>query len=195
MLNINLLRNDDYQTTSWSGGKTTQIYIYPEDAIYKDLNFKFRISSATVELDKSEFTKLDGVHRFITPLDKELKLTHSLNDCIELKPFDVYEFSGGIETTSYGTARDFNLMIANGARGELETILVEDVFKLSRTLGKNQFLFFFNYDSNMEFEINNNKLQMNPMDSLFISADEETNLNIGISSDKVSNILFARVDV
>lgn len=194
MINIKLLKNDDYLTSVWSGGKTTQLYIYPEDAIYKELDFKFRISSATVELDKSEFTKLDGVLRFITPLDKELKLTHNKKDYIVLNPFDVYEFEGGIDTTSFGTARDFNLMLANGAKGNLENIFVEDIYKLNISLNKNQFLFFFNYDNSIEFEINNTKHQLNPMESLFISVDEETNLNIGLSSSNKCNILMAKID-
>ena len=195
MINIKLLTNDDYLTSVWSGGKTTQFYIYPEDAIYKELNFKFRISSATVELDKSEFTKLDGVHRFITPLDKELKLTHNHKDFVELKPFDVYEFEGGIDTTSFGTARDFNLMLANGAKGKLENIFVGENYKLSRSLNNNQFMFLFNYDSKVEIVINDTRYALNPMDSLFISVDEETNLDISINSDKKCNMLMARIDV
>lgn len=195
MINIKLLTNDDYLTSVWSGGKTTQLYIYPEDAIYKELNFKFRISSATVELDKSEFTKLDGVHRFITPLNKELKLTHNHKDFVELKPFDVYEFEGGIDTTSFGTARDFNLMLANGAKGKLENIFVEKNYKLGRSLNNNQFIFLFNYESKVEIVINDTRYVLNPMDSLFISVDEETNLDISINSDKKCNMLMARIDV
>lgn len=195
MINIKLLTNDDYLTSVWSGGKTTQFYIYPEDAIYKELNFKFRISSATVELDKSEFTKLDGVHRFITPLNKELKLTHNHKDFVELKPFDVYEFEGGIDTTSFGTARDFNLMLANGAKGKLENIFVEKNYKLGRSLNNNQFIFLFNYESKVEIVINDTRYVLNPMDSLFISVDEETNLDISINSDKKCNMLMARIDV
>lgn len=195
MINIKLLTNDDYLTSVWSGGKTTQLYIYPEDAIYKELNFKFRISSATVELDKSEFTRLDGVHRFITPLDKELKLTHNHKDFVELRPFDVYEFEGGIDTTSFGTARDFNLMLANGAKGKLENIFVEKNYKLGRSLNNNQFIFLFNYESKVEIVINDTRYVLNPMDSLFISVDEETNLDISINSDKKCNMLMARIDV
>lgn len=195
MINIKLLTNDDYLTSVWSGGKTTQFYIYPEDAIYKELNFKFRISSATVELDKSEFTRLDGVHRFITPLDKELKLTHNHKDFVELRPFDVYEFEGGIDTTSFGTARDFNLMLANGAKGKLENIFVEKNYKLGRSLNNNQFIFLFNYESKVEIVINDTRYVLNPMDSLFISVDEETNLDISINSDKKCNMLMARIDV
>lgn len=195
MINIKLLTNDDYLTSIWSGGKTTQLYIYPENAIYKELNFKFRISSATVELESSEFTKLNGVHRFITPLDKELKLTHNQKDFIELKPFDVYEFDGGIDTTSYGTARDFNLMLTNGAKGNLENIFVEDIYKLSRRLNNNQFMFLFNYDSIVEIVINDIIYVLNPMDSLLISADEEVNLDINLSCEDKCNVLMAKVDV
>ena len=51
-----LLTRDDYVTTNWSGGTTTQLAIAPEGAVYGDRNFLWRLSSATVELDHSDFT-------------------------------------------------------------------------------------------------------------------------------------------
>ena len=36
-INTRLIKEDDYITTEWSGGKTTQIFIYPEGSNYKEL--------------------------------------------------------------------------------------------------------------------------------------------------------------
>ena len=119
-----LIKENEYITTEWSGGKTTELFIYPENTRYKDFNFKFRISSATVELEKSEFTKLPHIYRFITPLDNDLKLTHDHIDYINLKPYEIYEFQGDNHTSSFGKARDFNLMLRDGAKGQLQSICI-----------------------------------------------------------------------
>ena len=42
------LRREDYVTSRWSGGSTTQIAIAPEGALYADRSFLWRLSSATV---------------------------------------------------------------------------------------------------------------------------------------------------
>ena len=46
-----LLTREDYATTNWSGGTTTQLSIAPEGAVYADRDFLWRRSSATVELE------------------------------------------------------------------------------------------------------------------------------------------------
>ena len=60
----------------WSGGTTTELFIYPEGATYEDRNFKFRLSIATVESETSEFTPLAGVKRTLMLLHGELTLKH-----------------------------------------------------------------------------------------------------------------------
>lgn len=45
-----LLTKEDYVTTTWSGGTTTQLAIAPEGAVYADRDFLWRLSSAGVEL-------------------------------------------------------------------------------------------------------------------------------------------------
>ena len=67
-----------YKTTDWSSGKTTEMYIYPKDCSYNERNFDFRISSATIEVEESEFTDLIGYRRLLTILDGELDL--KIND-------------------------------------------------------------------------------------------------------------------
>ena len=57
-MTFTLLTPADYLTTSWSGGTTTQLTIAPAGAVYADRDFLWRVSSATVELDESDFTAL-----------------------------------------------------------------------------------------------------------------------------------------
>ena len=62
-MDIRHLTPADYRTSCWSGGTTTEIFIWPEDADYAARRFAVRISSATVELEESDFTALPGVTR------------------------------------------------------------------------------------------------------------------------------------
>ena len=70
------LKKKDYATSRWSGGTTTQLYLYPEDGSYAQRRFQIRVSSAAVELEESDFTPLPGVDRWITPLAGGFTLTH-----------------------------------------------------------------------------------------------------------------------
>lgn len=170
---IKIIGEDGFTTTDWSGGKTTQLYIYPEGSNYKERNFQFRISSASVELDKSEFTKLKEINRFITPLDGDLKLTHNGKDFINLKPFQVYKFLGGIDTTSYGKVRDFNLMLRDRAKGKMESIKVKD--KTPIFTGNNVLDIFYSYSGNFSFEINGKQYDLKPNELLILNTKEFNN--------------------
>lgn len=192
---IKIIKEDDYITTEWSGGKTTQIFIYPEDSNYKELNFKFRLSSATVELDKSEFTKLEGVERFITPLDNELKLTHNHKDYISLKPFEVYKFDGGLDTTSYGKVRDFNLMLMNGVKGRLESVYIDKEYLLVEEISsdfKEVFYFIYAYKDEVYIDVDGDKRLISPFDTLLVKLNNN-DLYLKITSENPTNILIVKI--
>lgn len=122
---IKLIRKSEQTTKEWSGGFTTQLAIYPEDADYIERNFKWRISSAIVELEESVFTPLPGINRLIMVIDGEIKLEHEGHHHVHLKPYEQDRFSGGWTTRSFGKVRDFNLMLSEGCSGNLEAITVE----------------------------------------------------------------------
>ncbi len=101
----------DYKTALWSGGTTTEIFLWPPEGSYATREFTVRISSAQVDLPESDFTALPGVQRWITPLTGGFTLTHPGKPPITLAPLEYpYHFSGQIPTHCQGTARDFNLM-------------------------------------------------------------------------------------
>lgn len=190
-----LIKEDDYIMTEWSGGKTTQIFIYPEGSNYKELNFKFRLSSATVELEKSEFTKLEGVNRFITLLDNGLKLTHNHKTYINLKPFEVYEFDGGIDTTSYGMARDFNLMLRDGVEGQLESIYIDKECLIVEEVPsdfKEVFYFIYACDNEVYVDIKEDTKPISPFQTLLVRSNNNI-LNLKLRSEKPVNILIAKI--
>lgn len=113
-------KQEEFKTSLWSGGSTTELYIYPEDAIYKEGNFQCRISSATVEVERSDFTSLPGVKRYLSIFHGHLDMIHGEGEKVSLEPFQVDCFDGGVPTVSFGQVVDFNLMLKNGADGKME---------------------------------------------------------------------------
>jgi environmental stress-induced protein Ves len=113
----------DYAVSAWSGGVTTQLAIAPESARYADRAFLWRVSSATVELEESDFTPLPDYRRLIAPLEGEIRLRHGDGAPILLRPFAVHAFDGADATHAVGRCRDFNLMLRKGrAEGEMEAL-------------------------------------------------------------------------
>lgn len=113
-MNWKLLTQADYVTTSWSGGSTTQLAIAPEGAVYADRDFLWRLSSATVELDHSDFTPLPDYDRLLAVLDGEIQLKIDRQEPFPLAPGRVVEFDGGVPVESWGQCVDFNLMVRKG---------------------------------------------------------------------------------
>lgn len=121
-----LVRSEkDYKVSRWSGGDTTELYLYPENGDYRSGNFQLRISSATVEADRSEFTSLPGVDRYLMIFQGHLDMIHGEKEKVSLEPYEVDHFDGGVPTVSYGKVVDFNLMLKNGARGRMEALCLE----------------------------------------------------------------------
>lgn len=118
-----LLTRTDYLTTRWSGGTTTQLAISPEGADYGQRDFLWRLSSAQVELDRSQFTPLPDYLRLITPLEGKLELRVGEEPPVRLSPLEVLSFDGGSEVESLGRCTDFNLMVRKGCcRGMVQPL-------------------------------------------------------------------------
>ena len=122
----------DTCSSRWSGGTTTQLAIAPEGADYGKRDFLWRVSSATVELEQSDFTALPDYRRLIATLEGEIRLRHNAGEELRLLPLQVHAFDGADETSSFGRCRDFNLMLRKGAaEGEMEALLPEGSLELA----------------------------------------------------------------
>ena len=113
-MNWTLLKQDQYVTTEWSGGTTTQLAIAPEGAVYADRDFLWRLSSAGVELEHSDFTPLPDYVRLISVLKGELDMKIGDGARFSLSPLTVRSFDGGTPVESWGKCTDFNLMLRKG---------------------------------------------------------------------------------
>jgi len=118
-----LLTQEQYLTTLWSGGTTTQMAIAPEGAVYADRDFLWRFSSARVELEHSDFTALPDYNRLISVLDGELDMVIDGGERFKLEPLTLCSFDGGVPVESWGQCTDFNLMLRKGqASGSTQSL-------------------------------------------------------------------------
>lgn len=131
-------------TTKWSGGETTELYIYPENAQYKTGNYLFRLSTATVEVEESTFTPLSGVDRTLMVLEGEMKLVHEGYHEALLVPLETDQFKGDWITRSEGKCVDFNLMCKEGTKGEVKGYSLSQGSNLNLDLtGQMNFIFVY----------------------------------------------------
>lgn len=118
-MDLQILSSKDFKTSEWQGGTTTELYLYPENGNYEKRDFEVRVSSAIVSLEASDFTKLEGVERWLMVLEGKFMLKHENQEEIYMQPYDISRFMGDLNTSSKGKVRDFNLMLKNGKKGEL----------------------------------------------------------------------------
>ncbi len=139
-----ILSPQHFQTSQWSGGSSTQLYIFPANATYAARNFELSLSTAKVEVEESTFTALPGIHRNLMILEGAISITHEGQTSKHLKPFDVDEFSGDWKTTAIGTCTDFNVMTPGSQQSELYHIAMGAVscyILKSKAACKNLFLY------------------------------------------------------
>ncbi len=123
-MNIKHFQSQDFNTTRWSGGTTTELFIWPMDAQFKLGNFAFRLSTATVEIPESKFSALPDTNRTLMVLDGQITLTHEGHHSKRLGAFETDHFKGEWTTLCEGTCTDFNLMTKGTTKGSLVAIQV-----------------------------------------------------------------------
>lgn len=144
----------DFISTKWIGGKTTQLFISPEQADFTKRQFDFRISTATVELEESDFTPLPRFERKLMVLEGKLEMNHLNQHSILLKPFEQDHFSGDWQTHAKGKVIDFNVIYRPGIENELSHIELKVGEEYCLKTTNTMFLYCFKGSG----EIENNQL-------------------------------------
>ncbi|KXT78051.1 HutD family protein [Streptococcus sp. DD13] len=117
----------DYHESNWSGGKTRELYLYPPDGDYKERQFDFRLSTASIEVAESHFTPLHGFQRILMTLDQEILLENrKTSQYTRLPAYQTYHFDGGDPMSSKGQCHDFNLIYRPNYLGEMKSIAPQD---------------------------------------------------------------------
>jgi uncharacterized protein len=187
-----LLTKIDFNESTWSGGSTTQLYIFPEDASYAERNFQFRISTAKVEVAESTFTSLPSFSRKLMILEGEITVHHKNQYTKRLKPFDVDTFSGDWNTSAVGTCVDFNVMTTGTIQSELTS--VELAAKVVLQLSGNEhwsMLFLYPLDEGVKVEMNQERIQVDK-GNLFC-VQELGSETIELSAENTGRIVLVRI--
>ncbi len=150
----NILPAAAFITKTWSGGTSTELFIYPPSADYTKRDFQFRLSTATVEVEESEFSELPGISRKIMILEGETELIHENQHSKLLKKFDTDSFEGDWKTRSVGRCIDFNLMTKKPISGDLKSLLIEAEQTIHFHLKERcSFYFFYLYTGKLDFKL------------------------------------------
>ncbi len=191
-MNVNIYTSDDFTTSKWSGGTTTELYISPSDAKYKDLDFDIRISSAKVETPHSNFTNLPQVHRQLMILDGNIALTHENRETKGLNPFDVATFEGDWVTTSEGICTDFNVMTRGNLQSSLwAKLLNKDEKEQVELTEKGKMFFIYLFNGEIAITIQNKEYQLNTNELLVI--EEYDFAKLSIQANEKSAIIFVKI--
>ncbi|MDT2847957.1 HutD family protein [Vagococcus carniphilus] len=130
-----IISQASYKVSKWSGGETTEVFLYPPEGHYVLNEFDYRVSTAKVELAESTFSSLPGYKRIIMSLDNPLELHHKGKESLrkeKLAPYQTDYFSGDDETKSFGKCTDFNLIYSPKLGGEMKTKQSDEVIKLKK---------------------------------------------------------------
>ena len=137
------------RSTSWSGGKTTELFIFPADTGYANRDFDFRISTATIEIEASDFTALPDYNRLLAVLEGELELIHEGKYAKKLSPFESDAFHGSWKTNSKGKARDFNVIYSDKYTLHFAFAAANETTELIQT---SDFLFLFALNNTTDWQ-------------------------------------------
>lgn len=180
-MNISLFPKKNSKASIWSGGLTYEYMIYPKTANYADRDFVFRISSATIEKEPSEFTKFKGYHRYLVMLDNCLDVEVNKEKKMYEK-YEIIEFNSDDEVTSYTRGIDFNWMVSEKVAHH----------RLKITNGdqncNDKILFLFSLDRTT-IKINEKSYDLDLYDLLVIENPEKENVMLHSSNECLYGIL------
>jgi len=116
---VRIMHKNEFERSRWSGGVTTELAIWPDNAVYPNGPFTWRLSTARIEADETSFTPLPGKNRILMLLEGSVRLEHKDHHKVDLKPLEQDTFEGNWETRSFGKGTDFNLIMDEYCFGEL----------------------------------------------------------------------------
>lgn len=120
--------------STWKGGKTEELCIVPEDASLQERNFDLRISSATIDLERSEFSDFTGYRRYLMKLEGDITLLID-DKTIIITTGEAFEFMGDEKVISISKepSRDFNVIIKKEKKADIS---VKENEKLNTNRGE-----------------------------------------------------------
>lgn len=191
-MKYSILGSVNYKTSKWQGGKTTELFIYPPEADYQKRNFLFRLSTATVETEKSDFTTLDDFFRRLMVLEGKITIKHEDRYSRQLNKFDSDEFEGGWKTSSEGKCIDFNLMTKGEIKGVIKALTLEKNQDITDEL-REDYIWLFIYIFKVKIRINFSQFSEILSKGNLLSINSLDFFKIQISSKEKSEIVIAGI--
>lgn len=172
-----IIMKEEFITTKWDGGETTQLAIYPEDAIFSCKDFLWRVSSATFTSTQSKFSDFSGYQRYILPLNGRLSVYHNGLYSRELDKYEVEYFDGSWSTFSENTldCRDYNFIVKSGYFAKLQILNKGDEYLLK---GSKILSVFSVKDFALNLFNKNEKKDMDGFSLLVLETDSEEKISI-----------------
>jgi uncharacterized protein len=185
--NVELIKQENYKPTFWSGGMATELTTYPLNSDYASRNFLWRLGVAKIDILESTFSLLPNVSRKFMVTEGQITLDHENIYTKLLKTFDQDSFMGDWKTKTYGSASVFNLMTKENYDGDLIHLDITPKkhveFKYETSLNKDLVaICFYVVNGSFKSTINNKTFKVNPNDLLVIHC---------INSSSVSKFMFS----
>ena len=188
-MNYKIISKREFKATTWQGGTTTQLYIFPENANYQERNFDFRISTAQVDLEESDFTSLPNIDRELMILDGSIEIFHKNHYSKRLNKFNTDSFKGDWKTSSKGICTDFNIMSNGNYNSKIEVLSSDSEHKI--VLNLSEFLILYIYKGKATIKIQKEIIQLKEGDVFVLK--EKTNLEINITD--TSELIISKIDI
>ncbi|MGN0659490.1 MAG: HutD family protein [Emergencia sp.] len=182
-----LYKENDFRVSSWTGGKTTQLAIFPEDSSYLQRNFLWRLSTATCEKEEADFSKLPDYDRVLMVLSGNVVLAHKDVRVARLSELEQDRFDGACSTRSFGQITDYNLMVAKGNEGFLDAIALQTEsrrlsFEEYPDFEKKSFAFFCR-DGYGTVSVAGDTVMMMPGQQLVITAENGEDVDVSVMGE------------
>jgi environmental stress-induced protein Ves len=191
-MKINHIKAEYFKINNWSGGTTTELFIYPPESIFKEQKFSFRLSKATIETEHSQFTPLPGINRTLLILEGETLLVHKNHHSKKLAKFDTDNFKGDWETNSIGACTDFNLMTNDKVTGLVKGQTHLENQKIDVTLNENYtWVFIYVNEGKIKSLIKDNDFEISSGDLLIL--EEFGSQTIHFDCLEKSDLVFVKL--
>ena len=128
---MKIIQSADVIPQKWSGGTTSELFIFPEGSEFSKENYTLRISLATVEQAHTTFTTLPNVTRTLLVLKGSQLLQHEEHHTADVQPWQQDTFSGDWLTQCTGTSTNFNVMCRGNLRAKTEVLVLTEATDLS----------------------------------------------------------------
>jgi environmental stress-induced protein Ves len=172
--NAELIRQENYKPTFWSGGMATELITYPSNSDYASQNFLWRLGIAKIDISESTFSNLPKVSRKFMVTEGQITLDHESRYKKLLNLFDQDSFMGDWKTKTYGKASVFNLMTRENYSGELLHFNIDSQkdfkFKFQASQDKDLIaICFYTVNGSFKSIINNNVFETTKNDLILIN--------------------------